>query len=161
MTSPGVSKGAETLADITIAISDGLRAMGGDHPPAEGGPSPLANTWTYLRTHSVIGSGLTDSQFLFGVLIPVLRLVDGRLNIEAMSPAPMFMIDDDWKLATLGAKLDSASGLVADSSPPYAKYRANLNHVTLLGNPFAPEAFERRWYTARGKAVSGMSICSH
>ena len=112
----------------------------------------MTNTWTYLRTHSIVGTGLTDPQFLFGVLIPVLGLVDGRLNIAAMSPAPMFMIDDHWRLATLGAKLESATGLVRDSSPPYAKYRANLNHVTLRGNPFALDAFERRWYTARGNA---------
>jgi hypothetical protein len=86
-------------------------------------------------------------QFLFGGLIPVFGLVDGTLNIEAMSPAPLFMLDDDWRLATLGAKLDPASGLVADDTPPYARYDANLNHVGAVGNPFAPAEFERRWYT--------------
>jgi len=146
VTAPGVPKGAETLAQISSMISDGLRAMGGDHPPAGGGPSPLTNTWSYLRLNSLAGAGLTDTQFLFGVLIPVFGLVDGKLNIEAMSPAPLFMADDDWRFATLGAKLDPSTGLVADETPPYARYPANLNHVTALGNPFAPSEFELRWY---------------
>jgi 5-methylthioadenosine/S-adenosylhomocysteine deaminase len=146
VTAPGVPKGAETLAQISTMIADGLRAMGGDHPPAGGGPSPLTNTWSYLRLHSLAGAGLTDAQFLFGVLIPVFGLVDGKLNIEAMSPAPLFIADDDWRFAMLGAKLDPSTGLVADETAPYARYPANFNHVTALGNPFAPSEFELRWY---------------
>ena len=61
-----------------------------------------------------------STQFLFGVLIPVLGLVDGRLNIEAMSPAPLLMIDDHWKFA---------------------------------------DAFERRWYMARGSAGLPSAAC--
>jgi hypothetical protein len=60
---------------------------------------------------------------------------------------PLFTIDDDWRLATLGAKLDPSTGLVADDTPPYARYHANLNHVGSLGNPLAPGDFERRWYS--------------
>jgi hypothetical protein len=150
VTAPGVPKGAQSLAQIVKAIGDGLRAMGGDDPPAAGGPSPLTNTWSYLRRHSAAGAGLNDAQFLFGVLIPAFGLVDSRLNIEAMSAAPLFTVDDDWRLATVGAKIELATGLVADDTPPYARYRANSNHVGPAGNPFAPAEFETRWYSKRG-----------
>ena len=39
VTRPGLPKGTETLTAITTAITDGLRAMGGDHPPAGGAPA--------------------------------------------------------------------------------------------------------------------------
>jgi hypothetical protein len=42
----------------------------------------------------------------------VFGLVDGKLNIEAMSPAPLFMADDDWRFATLGMKLDPSNGIL-------------------------------------------------
>jgi 5-methylthioadenosine/S-adenosylhomocysteine deaminase len=150
VTRPDVPRGTETLARITTLITDGLRALGGDHPPEGGGPSPLTNTWTYLRTHSVVGTGLNDTQFLFGVLIPVFNLVDGKLNIEAMAPPPLLMHDDDWRLATVGAKVDPSSGLTADDTPPYRRYLANFNQLTPFGNPFAPAEFEFRWYTPGG-----------
>ena len=145
----GVPKGTQSLAQIAGLIEQGLRALGGDNPPAGGGPSPLTNTWSYLRLNSQVGAGLTDPQFLFGVLIPAFTVVNGRLNIEAMSPAPLFTVDDDWWLATLAANVDPTSGLVADDSPPYRRYPANFNHVTALGNPFSAEDFERL-YAPRG-----------
>ncbi len=150
VTLPAAPKGTETLAQISTLLREGLRALGGDNPPPGGGPSPLANTWNYLKLHSRAGAGLTDEQFLVGVLIPVFGLIDGILNIEAMSPSPLFTLDDDWRLATLGAKLDPSTGLLADDTPPYARYHANLNHVGSRGNPFAPAAFERRWYSKPG-----------
>ena len=151
----GAPKGTQSLAQIAALIEQGLRALGGDNPPAGGGPSPLTNTWSYLRLNSPIGAGLTDPQFLFGVLVPVFTVVDGRLNIEAMSPPPLFMVDDDWRFATLAAQVDPGSGLVADDSPPYRRYRANFNHVTALGNPLSAEDFELRWYSPRGVAGTG------
>lgn len=159
VTTPGVPKGTETLAQISSMITDGLLAMGGDRPPPEGGPSPLTNTWSYLRLHSLAGAGLTDTQFLFGVLIPIFGVVDGKLNIEAMSPAPLFTADDDWRLATLGAKLDPDSGLSADETPPYSRYPANFNQVTAFGNPFAPSDFELRWYGLHGIARAPEFVC--
>ena len=96
--------------------------------------------------HSAAGAGLNDAQFLFGVLIPAFGLFDSRLNIEAMSSVPLFTIDDHWRLATLGGHRDPLTGLVADDTPPYAPYLANLNHVGPRGNPLAPENFELRWY---------------
>ena len=159
VTAPGIPKGTETLAEISSMIADGLRAMGGDRPPAGGGPSPLTNTWSYLRLHSLAGAGLTDTQFLFGVLIPVFGLVDGKLNLEGMSPAPLMMADDDWRFGTLGAKLDASSGLVADETPPYSRYPANFNQVTAFGNPFAPSEFELRWYGLLGVARAPAFVC--
>ena len=159
VTTPGAPKGTQTLAHLSSMIADGLRAMGGDRPLPGGGPSPLTNTWSYLRLNSLAGAGLTDTQFLFGVLVPTFGLVDGKLNIEAMSPAPLFMQDDDWRLATLGARLDPESGLVADETPPYARYPANFNQVTAFGNPFAPADFERRWYGLLGTARAPGFVC--
>jgi len=43
----------------------------------------------------------------------------------------LFMADDDWRFATLGAKLDPSTGLVADETPPYARYPANFNWEVL------------------------------
>jgi hypothetical protein len=103
------------------------------------------------------GMGLTDLQFLFGVLIPVVGTVDGKLNMEAMSPARLFMADDHWRLATLGAKRDPTSGLVVDETPPYARYHVNFNHVTPLGNAFTPEEFELRWYARTGSVACAQS----
>jgi cytosine/adenosine deaminase-related metal-dependent hydrolase len=152
VTASAVPKGTQSLTHITTAITEGLLAMGGDSRPVGGGPSPLTNTWSYLRLHSIAGAGLSDAQFLFAVLIPTFGAVGGALNIEAMSPVPLFTIDDDWRLATLGVKLDPLTGLVADDTPPYAPYDSNLNHAGALGNPFESAAFERRWYSKHGLA---------
>ncbi|HEV2667632.1 MAG TPA: hypothetical protein VG324_22145, partial [Blastocatellia bacterium] len=107
----------------------------------------------------LVGAGLTDTQFLFGVLIPVFGLVDGKLNLEAMAPAPLFMADDDWRFAAIGAKLDPSTGLGPDETTPYARYPANFNHVTSLGNPFAPSEFELRWYRTRRAACAPEIVC--
>jgi 5-methylthioadenosine/S-adenosylhomocysteine deaminase len=158
VTAPNVPKGTETLAQMSFMIARGLRAMGGDHPPDGGGPSPLTNTWSYLRLHSLAGAGLSDAQFLFGVLIPIFGTVDGKLNLEGMSVAPLFMADDDWRFATIGANVDPTTELLADPTPPYAPYRANFNQVTALGNPLAPAEFERRWYLERGSVPCFLNL---
>jgi 5-methylthioadenosine/S-adenosylhomocysteine deaminase len=151
VTDASVPKGAQTLAALSSALADGLRAMGGDNPPAGGGPSsPFANQWSYLRTHSAAGIGLTDQQFTFGVLIPFFGTVAGSVNLEAISPAPLFMADDDWRLATLDARVDPVDELTADVTPPYARYPTNFNHVSPLGNPLSADAFEQRWYRSPG-----------
>jgi hypothetical protein len=64
-----------------------------------------------------------------------------------MSPPPLFMVDDDWRFATLGAKVDPITRLAIDETPTYAPYLANFNHVTPLGNFLAASEFEKRWYT--------------
>jgi hypothetical protein len=118
----------------------------------EGTVVTMNDARSYLKARSLAGAGLTDTQFLFGVLIPTFGLIDGKLNIEAMSPQPLFMADDDWRFATLDARVDPENGLVADETPPYRRYPANFDHVTALGNPFDESDFELRWYTPRGVA---------
>jgi len=140
VTAPGVPKGTQSLTVFSTAIADGLRAMGGDTPPDGGGPSPVTNTWSYLKARFLGTAGMTDPQFLTSVLIPFFGAVDGKVNLEAVSPPPLFVADDDWWRATLAAAIDS--------TPPYGRYPANANHVTVLGNPFEPEAFDERWYSA-------------
>ena len=41
---------SETLAQTSAELSAGLAALGGDHPPAGGGPGP-GNTYGYLQAH--------------------------------------------------------------------------------------------------------------
>jgi 5-methylthioadenosine/S-adenosylhomocysteine deaminase len=148
ITDTSVPGGTQTLAQVSTSIIVGMRAFGGDHPPAGGGPSsPLTNTWSYLKAGFPGGSTLTDFQFNVFVLVGAFRLTpDGLLNLEAMSPPPFFTVDDAWWLATLGAKRDVATGLAAAATPPYKPYLANLNQIDVSGNPFAPDVFEQRWY---------------
>jgi 5-methylthioadenosine/S-adenosylhomocysteine deaminase len=142
-----VPGGTQTLAQVYTSISVGMRALGGDHPPAGGGPSsPFTNTWSYLKAGFPGGSALTHAQFNLFVLFNAFGTPDGLINLEAMVPPPFFTVDDAWWLATLGGKVDVATGLTDAAVPPYKPYVANANHSDLSGNPLAPEIFEQRWY---------------
>jgi len=94
------------------------------------------------------------------VLIPTFGLIDGKLNIEGMSPQPLFMADDQWRFATLAARVDPENGLVADETPAYRRYPANFNHVTALGDSFDESDFELRWYAPRGVASAPGIACA-
>jgi 5-methylthioadenosine/S-adenosylhomocysteine deaminase len=143
-----VPRGSDTLAQITAVIADGLRSLGGDHPPLGGGPSsPFSNTWSYLKAHIPGASTLPDLTFNFGLASFFGLTADGRVNLEAITAPPLFTIDDHWWFATLEAVRDPVTGLTADSSPPYAAYLSNANHVSLT-NPFAAPLFHDRWYAA-------------
>jgi hypothetical protein len=74
---------------------------------------------------------------------------DGKVNLEAITLPPLFIIDDHWWFATLASVRDPATGLTLDMPPPYAAYASNANHVTPWGNPFAATLFHDRWYVAR------------
>ena len=74
---------------------------------------------------------------------------DGKVNLEAMTPPPLFTADDHWWFATLAARRDGVTGLTADPAPPYAAYAANANQVTSSGSPFAEPLFHDRWYSPR------------
>jgi hypothetical protein len=63
-------------------------------------------------------------------------LPGGSLNIERMQMAPLLAADDDFFGHVLHGDVDSATGLLADPTPPFALYRANLDHVGPLGDPF-------------------------
>ena len=149
VTAPGIPKGSQSLEQISTLVSDGLRALGGDHPPAGGGPSsPLANTWSYLKARIPGAAALPDGAFNFLLVSFFGTTPDGRLNLEAMTPPPSFTADDHWWFATLEANRDPSSGLTAVATAPYAMYPSNANHVTAAGNPFAASDFRERWYAA-------------
>ena len=68
LTDPSIPNGSDTLAEISARLADGLRSLGGDQPPAGGGPSsPFANTWSYLKAHIPGASALSDLTFNFGL----------------------------------------------------------------------------------------------
>jgi 5-methylthioadenosine/S-adenosylhomocysteine deaminase len=149
VTDPSLPGGTETLAQISGTVGAAMRAFGGDHPPAGGGPSsPFTNTWSVLKAGFPGGASLTDLQFNLFVLAHFFGLTPaGDVNLEAMRPPPLFAADDDWWFATLAGARDPITGLTDDATPPYRPYPANSNHVTPLGNPFAAQQFQRRWYT--------------
>jgi len=137
-TTAPVPEGSETLAQLTAELRLGLWALGGDNPPPGGGPGPPTNTYSYLKAHVAGGAvaGLTDP--VFGQLLAanVGALPDGSLNLERVQLNPLFQADDDFLAHLLNADIDPESGLLADPTPPYALYPANLNHVGPFGNPF-------------------------
>jgi hypothetical protein len=142
---------------MSALLADGLRALGGDQPPPGGGPaSPYTNTWSYLKAHIPGASVLPDLTFNFGLAFYFGMTADGMVNLEAMTPPPLFTVDDRWWFATLEAERDPVTGLTALSAPPYAAYVSNSNHVTAPGNPFAARVFRDRWYGERcGGRVTG------
>ena len=147
LTAPSIPNGSDTLAEISARVADGMRALGGDQPPAGGGPSsPLVNTWSYLKAHIPGASALSDLAFNFGLAFYFGTTSDGKVNLEAMTPPPLFTIDDHWWFATLASVRDAVTGVTVDSAPPYAPYVWNANFDTPLGNPLAPPLFHDRWY---------------
>ena len=141
VTAPSVPDGSDTLAQVSARIADGLRALGGDHPPAGGGPSsPFANTWSYLKARIPGASVLPDLTFNLG-LAYYFGTPAGQVNLETMTPPPLFTVDDHWWFATLASVRDVSTGLTADPAPPYAPYASNSNQDTPVGNPFAARCF--------------------
>jgi len=45
-----------------MTLRDALNAMGGDNPPAGGGPADDSNTYSYLKVHIPGAGALTDAQ---------------------------------------------------------------------------------------------------
>ena len=138
-TTAPVPEGDEPLADFTAELELGLTALGGDNPPPGGGPGPPTNTYSYLKANVAGGqaAGLPDSVFRALLAANVGVLPDGSLNLERIQLLPLFAADDDFLGHLLRGELDPATGLIADPTPPFALYPANLNHVGPLGNPFA------------------------
>lgn len=138
ITDPALPKGTQSLAEVTALVRDGLRALGGDYPPAGGTSSPLANTWSYLKARIPGAGALPDLVFNFALVSFFGTTPDGHLNLEAITPPPLFTVDDHWWFATLEASVDG--------QPPYAAYAANANHIEDGANPFAAAQFRDRWY---------------
>ena len=72
---------------------------------------------------------MTDAQFLQFVIIPSAGLVGGKINLERLTLAPLLTDQDDFFFDVLGVKIDSATGLIDDPSPPFLLYRSNANQV--------------------------------
>jgi cytosine/adenosine deaminase-related metal-dependent hydrolase len=156
VTRAGVDEGDETLASIEQLLSDGLKALGGDRPPAGGGPADDSNTYSYLKQHFTLPFPMTDEQFRQFVLLPIVGTTpDGKLNLEAVALTPLLVEDDDFFFDVLGARVDPSTHLVVDATPPYGLYPSNLNQLQAGIDPFRPSAFEDRWYGGcPGKAAS-------
>jgi hypothetical protein len=120
--------------------------MGGDNPPAGGGPAPDSNTYSYLKAHIPGLSFLTDLQFR-QLLTQVFHLApNGRLNLEGIQLSPALVEDDDFYFHVLGGEVFVNSGLIADTTPPFGLYLANFNQIQLLGNPFTANGYRDRYY---------------
>jgi len=137
-TTAPVPKGGETLAQITSKLEAGVTALGGDNPPAGGGPGPPSNTYSYLKANVAGGAlaGLPDAVFRPLLAERIHELPDGSLNLEREQLKPLFEADDDFFTHLLDGDVDPSSGLIADPTPPYKLYPANLNQIGPLGNPF-------------------------
>jgi hypothetical protein len=140
-----VAIGTPTVAETTTDLAAGLDALGGDRPPVGGGPGPANNSYSYLQAHVDGGqlAGLPASIFralLANELDDTLQ--DGSLNLEAIQLAPLFEQDDQFLTALLHGDVDPSTGLLADPTPPYRLYPADLNFITPDGNPFADLALE-------------------
>jgi len=144
-TRPEVPKGNETLASMRDALRMGLEAMGGDHPPIGGGPADDSNTYSYLKEHIPGAAPLTDAQFRQLLVFFFHRTPNGRLNIEGVGLAPLFIEDDDFYFHDLEADVVAGSGLIADPTPPFGLYPSNFNPIQ-SGNPFAADRYRNRYY---------------
>jgi hypothetical protein len=143
---PGIPKGDETLADIQQTLGDGLIALGDDNPPTGGGPAPISNTYSYLKQHFTLPFRMTDAQFTQLVLIPFAGTVEGKLNLERLMLTPLLQDEDEFFFDVLGVRINPATGLLDDPSPPFMLYPVNPNPGQNGVNAYAPEADEDRWY---------------
>jgi cytosine/adenosine deaminase-related metal-dependent hydrolase len=130
---------AETLATTESKLQTALTALGGDDPPAGGGPGPPGNTYSYLQQHVAGGMFAPYPPAVFAFLLgsTLQFLPDGSVNLEAIRLDPLFEADDDVLVHLLHGDVDPVTGLLADRSPPYRLYPANLNFVGPDGNPLA------------------------
>jgi hypothetical protein len=145
VTKTGLPKGDQTLAVLERTLGDALIALGGDNPPAGGGPAALTNTYSYLKQRFTLPFPMTDAQFMNFVLIPTAGTVGGKLNAERLTLPPLLVQDDDFFFDVLGMR-STASGLIDDPTPPFHLYQSNANQAQNGIDPFSPRAFEDRWY---------------
>jgi 5-methylthioadenosine/S-adenosylhomocysteine deaminase len=137
VTDPGVPGGSDTFAQGSDRLAAALAALGGDSPPPGGGTAPGSNTYGYLKARWAGGAlaGMTDPDFR--LFLEGYFGMDGmgRLNIEAVAPKPLVDTGDDFLSHLLDGDLNG--GLIADPTPPFKLYPANLNHIGPGGNPLA------------------------
>ena len=98
---------------------------------------------------------MTDAQFMQLVLIPEAGTVGGKLNLERLTLTPLFTIDDEFFFDVLGDRVNVATGLLDDPTPPFKLYLSNENQFENGVNPFTPGAFEDRWYRCDNDKTDG------
>lgn len=136
-TDPLTQEGNETLAQFTAELEEALAALGGDNPPAGGGPGPPGNTYSYLQANVEHGKNADSTRKFRRWMEDNLDFLhSGAPNIERIQLAPLLPADDDFFRHLLRGELD-AQGLVADPTPPFGLYATHLNHVGQSGNPLA------------------------
>jgi Amidohydrolase family len=138
VTTPAGAETGESLAAITARLQAAVYALGGDNPPAQGGPGPAGNTYSYLKAHVAGGAaaGLPDAVFRELLAANVGMLPDGSLNIERLRLNPLLEDDDSFLALVLSAVIDPATGLIRDPDPAYHLYPAHLSWIGPAGNPF-------------------------
>jgi 5-methylthioadenosine/S-adenosylhomocysteine deaminase len=136
-TDGAVPAGEETVTQLATTLDTALRALGGDNPPPTGGAGPPDNTYSYLKAHVAGGAAAAYPDAVFRQLLAaeVGVLPDGSLNLERVQLKPLFESDDDFLIHALHGDVDPGTGLLADPTPPYLLYPANLNQIGPLGNP--------------------------
>lgn len=137
MTNPSIPRGTQSLAHITATIRAGLQALGGDHPVPGGGTAPVTNTYSYLKARFQGTAAMSHAMFHQFVVVPFAGLVGGRINLEAITPAPVIPEDDQWRHAVIDAHLSAAVW-------PYGQYLANEHHVRDGANPLGGIAAQER-----------------
>jgi cytosine/adenosine deaminase-related metal-dependent hydrolase len=140
-------QGNQTLESIQDQLRVALAAMAGDHPPAGGGPAPLTNTYSALKTMIPGAGALTDAQFTLALAAQFGLTADGKLNMEAVQLSPLLVTDDDFFFHVMSDDVDPSTGLIADDTPPFHLYPSNLNHVGADGNPYVASDFRDRYYS--------------
>jgi cytosine/adenosine deaminase-related metal-dependent hydrolase len=146
VTNPALPKGTETFAYLKQTLGSALNALGGDNPPAGGGPADDSNTYSYLKANIPGAAGLTDAQFRFELTLFAGLAPSGRLNLEGIQLSPVLVEDDHFYFHLLGGDVSTDTGLIDDPNPPFGLYPANFNQVQAQGNPFDNEEYGQRYF---------------
>jgi 5-methylthioadenosine/S-adenosylhomocysteine deaminase len=146
VTNPALPKGTETFAYLTQTLGNALKAMGGDNPPAGGGPGDDSNTYSYLKANIPGAAALTDSQFRGELTLLAGLAPNGRLNLEGIQLSPVFVESDHFYFHLLGGDISQNTGLIMDENPPFGLYPANLNQIQMQGNPFDGKEYRQRYF---------------
>ena len=69
-----------------------------------------------------------------------------RARFYSSATRAAFQAEDEFFFDVLGNRVNPTTGLLGDPTPPFELYLSNENQLENGVDPFAPEAFEDRWY---------------
>ena len=69
-----------------------------------------------------------------------------RARFYSSATRAAFQAEDEFFFDVLGDRVNPTTGLLGDPTPPFKLYLSNENQLENGVDPFAPEAFEDRWY---------------